>query len=425
MSFSDDSPPAETTVEDETTSPLIPDPTLPGRARQHYPALDGLRGVAILMVLLFHGFLGMNWSSPLGGRLAAIPLMGWVGVDVFFVLSGFLITGILLDSRDASRYFLNFYARRFQRIFPIYYLLLIFVFLILPRLIPFDSDGLKTIQHNQGWIWTYLTNIGFVVNRKAWATSDWLDLNHLWSLAVEEQFYLVWPLVVFYLSRRSLKVTCILCIVGSLACRTILWLTHQRNGAIYFPTPCRLDGLALGALAAALLRENRGVAAVLGGKKTLAGVAMLAIVAIGLWRGGFQFTDSPTVVFGVTVVIFLTVTVLETSLEPASRVARILSNPALRSAGKYSYAIYLFHAPIRAPLAYLLPDSTLIALFHSELIGRSVFVAIFAIVSFALAIASWHLFEKHWIKLKRHFDYKPLQTTDLLTPEVSSSPPLN
>jgi len=107
---------------DETASALVPDPTIPGRASHHYLELDGLRGIAIILVLLFHAFLELKWDSPAISAVAKVPTAGWVGVDVFFVLSGFLITGILLDTKSNFAYFRNFYARRALRIFPVYYL---------------------------------------------------------------------------------------------------------------------------------------------------------------------------------------------------------------------------------------------------------------------------------------------------------------
>src|ERR1700724_347717 len=108
----------EKSKENATESPLVPDPAIPRRSKGHYPALDGLRGVAILGVMLFRGFLGLQWDRPLTGQLAALPQMGWLGVDIFFVLSGFLIPGILLATRDSSAHRRNFYIPRFLRIIP-------------------------------------------------------------------------------------------------------------------------------------------------------------------------------------------------------------------------------------------------------------------------------------------------------------------
>jgi peptidoglycan/LPS O-acetylase OafA/YrhL len=379
---------------DETSSPLVPDPTLPGRAGRHYPALDGIRGMAILLVLVFHGFLGLNWTFSFDAKLAQVALAGWVGVDVFFVLSWFLITGILLDSRASPQRLLNFYSRRFLRIFPIYWAMLAFVFFVIPLFKPFDTPGLAMIRENQGWIWTYLTNVGYVVHQRAWATADWLDLGHLWSLAIEEQFYVVWPFLVFFAPVRWLKVVCIVCIIGSPALRCALWLLDMRPGALYFPTPCRLDGLAIGALVATLLRE-RSILVSTGSLRMVAAAGGVLVAGIVFWRAGFNFNDRPTIVFGISGICLLTASAIVLAVDPKSRVSYLFSNPVLRSAGKYSYAAYLFHVPLRAPLAALLPDSVLTATFHSQLVGRSIYVAALIVVSFASALLSWHLYEKH------------------------------
>jgi peptidoglycan/LPS O-acetylase OafA/YrhL len=394
-------------AKDETGSALLPDPTIPGPSRLHLPALDGLRGVAILLVIVFHSFQGIPWSTQLNEQLAKIPMAGWCGVDVFFVLSGFLITGILLDSRLSPRYFRNFYARRFLRICPIYYLMLIVLFGIVPFFMPFDTPKLKVIWHNQLWIWTYLTNIGFVARNKVWANAGWFELNHLWSIAIEEQFYLIWPMVVCFSSRRTLKVICLLCVVGSPTLRFVLWHMHMRNGALYFPTPCRLDGLATGALIATLIRSRNGVASILGGAKALGAASIVLLVGLVIWRHGLAFDDSPTIVFGISLVNFLAASVLVLAIHstPRNPIARVLSSSVLRTVGKYSYAMYLFHAPLEHPIRYLLPVPTLSRWVGSELLACSLFVAILTVVIFAAAFISWHLYEKHFLKLKRHFEY--------------------
>jgi len=391
---------------DETSSALVPDPTIPGGSSRHVPALDGLRGVAILGVMLFHGSLLLPWREPANAWLAGWPQTGWLGVDVFFVLSGFLITGILLDTRAGPRYFVNFYARRILRIMPVYYLLLAVIFFLLPRVLPFESDGLRTIQARQAWLWTHLTNIGFVYHRKVWALADWLDLTHLWSLAVEEQFYLVWPLVVFWASRRRLAAVCVACVVGSLLLRVALWQADQRPGAIYFPTPCRLDGLALGALVAVAVRDRA-----LAGLTTLAGkaawVAAVALAGLAIWRGGLQFSDRPTVVFGVTAASVLAAGVVAQVADPASqsRWAAVLKHSGLRIAGKYSYGMYLFHNLLYGPVDWLVPAAALRAATRSELAGNLLFLVVFVAACFGTAFLSWHAYEKHWLAYKIWFDY--------------------
>jgi len=386
--------------------PSVSRPTIPRESRQHYPALDGMRGVAILGVLLFHAFLGLKWDVPFNISLTRWPMMGWGGVDIFFVLSGFLITGILLDTRASPAHFRNFYSRRFLRIIPIYYLVLTVIFLVLPWFVAFDTDGLKTIQHRQGWLWTHLTNLSFVYYQKVWCKAGWLDLSHLWSLAVEEQFYLVWPIVVYFLSRRSLKLTCLACVLASLTLRIVLWQTGQRNGAMYFPTPCRLDGLAMGAFVAVLVRENRGVAAIIGSARVVGWTALAMLVGLIILRGGFVFTDKPAVVFGITMVNLISASVIVLIAEPrrGSPLSAVLNSSFLRTIGKYSYGMYLFHCLLQPPLEILISPSNIISAVGSELLGNLIFVAIFCLVTYAVAFLSWHAYEKHWLKLKKRFE---------------------
>ena len=136
---------------------------------------------------------------------------GWVGVDLFFVLSGFLITSILYEAKQSDGYFKNFYMRRVLRIFPLYYGVLFVAFAVVPLFHPYQTGFYKTISHNQIFLWTYLQN--YV--QLPW--EGWAGFTHFWSLAVEEQFYLVWPAVVFLLNRRALMGVSIGMVVTALA----------------------------------------------------------------------------------------------------------------------------------------------------------------------------------------------------------------
>ena len=155
------------------------------RVTGHLPALDGLRGLAILLVLLRHFTEGAELRSKSGRWLAAALDAGWIGVDLFFVLSGFLITGILLEARRSQHYFRNFYVRRTLRIFPLYYGVLAVIFGIAPWL-GWLVPEVGPEEHSQAWLWAYGTNIIMSWTGSPLLKHGWLNLNHFWSLAVEE-----------------------------------------------------------------------------------------------------------------------------------------------------------------------------------------------------------------------------------------------
>ena len=219
----------------------------PAGAGRHISALDGIRGVAVLLVLIFHVFqVEPAPSHPLLRMGYAATLFGQTGVDLFFVLSGFLITGILLDTKSSRRYFVNFYGRRTLRILPLYYGSLVVFLVVLPRLVDFHASGIPPI-----WFWTFSTNV---------AVTQGLDpgeLGHYWTLAIEEQFYLVWPLVVFALGRVALMRVCMASLVAAAALRMFV---ESRGISCFMITFCRIDTLLLGALLALVARSPRGLA---------------------------------------------------------------------------------------------------------------------------------------------------------------------
>ena len=164
------------------------------------PALDGLRGIAVLLVLIHHfsGIPAAGLGVPTGfyREWLRFATIGWAGVDLFFVLSGFLITSILYDAKGpALAFFKNFYARRALRIFPVYYVLVVFMLFLLPWIIPGEEAASAKLRDNQLWLWFYLRNIQSLADFQSLIGTGHL-VGHLWSLAVEEQFYLVWPMVV-------------------------------------------------------------------------------------------------------------------------------------------------------------------------------------------------------------------------------------
>src|SRR5467141_1688790 len=190
----------------------------PQEARQrdgHVPALDGLRGLAIIMVLFVHFVGACQPESAFERILIKGSNYGVWGVDLFFVLSGYLITGILYDSKGSAHYYRNFYVRRILRIFPLYYgvlFLLFFVFPLFPSVYP---TGLEESARHQAWVWPFGVNL-FIALRGWWALPY---ISHFWSLAIEEHFYLLWPLVVFSFRRETLERICLGVIVAALALR--------------------------------------------------------------------------------------------------------------------------------------------------------------------------------------------------------------
>ncbi|HEV2844590.1 MAG TPA: acyltransferase, partial [Thermoanaerobaculia bacterium] len=225
---------------------------------ERLPALDGLRGLAILLVLLLHFTVygGPPATEGIDKLFYRAAQAGWIGVDLFFVLSGFLITGILYDAKGGENYFRSFYARRVLRIFPLYYGALAVFLLLVPALRP-----------GSFWHWTYLSNVQ--IAREGWPDSG--ALGHFWSLAVEEQFYLFWPVAVLLLARRSLMAACWVCLAGSLLLRVGLHLADQETAAFVL-TPARLDSLAAGALLALAARGPEGLAPVARRAGAMAGI---------------------------------------------------------------------------------------------------------------------------------------------------------
>ena len=294
------------------------------------PALDVLRGLAILWVLLNHGLLWDSTRGPAANSagfllLARLAQAGWLGVNLFFVLSGFLITGILLDSRGSPAYYRGFYARRALRILPAY-LLLVVVLLALHRL----SKGTLAVAL------TFTTNDAFLFGVRA-------PYGLLWSIAVEEQFYLLWPAVVRHLRRRWLVVLCAallvldpllryLCLAGDLPAADV-----QRNALLI------ADNLACGALAALFVRSRWGVAR----RGLQAGLLLMAVAACGELAGlpfGIAHRDTA---FGAALQhtpwnLFFTGLLLVSLGLPVRWFHSAWSAP-LRFFGYISYGLYLCH----------------------------------------------------------------------------------
>jgi peptidoglycan/LPS O-acetylase OafA/YrhL len=368
-------------------------------SERHYPALDGLRGVAALMIV-WHHFLEL---SPMHGTVLSIltRVFGftWVGVDLFFALSGFLITGILADSKSKKHYFRSFYGRRVLRIFPLYYGYLALIFFILP----FIGVGTDVLPSSRIFFWTYTSNFYF-----AW--SGWLTepyLSHLWTLAIEEQFYLIWPLVIFLSSSlERLRRGILWAFLSVTILRLILYLTGIELNVLYLNTFTHCDGLMLGGYLALSVRSVTP-GALKGMRPSPMLVVFMGIIVFILanFGGIIRWEPLQVMLFGREVILLTLLAVLfvwlihAATFKTSGRIFRFFSHPVLRWFGKYSYALYVLHVPI----AVLILRSDISWVSSSPSIAQLELFIEYFVGSILAAFLSWHLYEKHFLKLKRYF----------------------
>jgi peptidoglycan/LPS O-acetylase OafA/YrhL len=359
-------------------------------------ALDGLRGIAILLVMIFH-FTIYGGSAPDGVERIAYRLgqTGWIGVDLFFVLSGFLITGILLDTRSRTGFLRNFFIRRVLRIFPLYYASLLLLLVLLPGLMPMAR--LDAEVSASAWYWTYLVNIRTAF--EGWPSFGYL--GHFWTLAVEEQFYLAWPFLVLALGPAGLKRLCVLLFAGALALRLVLHLNGEATAAFVL-MPARVDTLGAGAIVAVLVREPAGLqrAAQWAAPTLVASAAVLGAYVVGTRALNAERPVVGTFGYSVIALLFASVLVLVLAAEQRGRPLRVLHAPALVTFGKYSYAMYILHHPMLFFLPSWWSIDALAPLLGGWLPSWLVFIAAMSAVSLAGAVISWHVVEKRFLRLK-------------------------
>jgi peptidoglycan/LPS O-acetylase OafA/YrhL len=367
------------------TRPRTESEVLGALVRGRMPALDGLRGIAILLVLA-HGFDVIQTRSGPGHDVDLALDLGWIGVQLFFVLSGFLITGILLDTRAAPGYYRSFLTRRVLRIFPLYYGVLFVAFAILPRVMAMPAGH----GDHQIWLWTYLENFAEPLGRSEPA------FPHFWSLAVEEQFYIVWPIVVWLVGRRG-----VIAVGGALAVIALVARVYVRahygQMAAYMFTPCRMDALAIGAIAAAVVRGDRLRSAIAHHRASLMFAVGSACVLAGAVLGHLLREGPAMQTGGYSLIAVGFALVLVAALPPRRLPARVLGWRPLRTIGLYSYGMYVFHAPLHQYVG--LPVLARIDVQHGTGFGL-VYALALAAVTFGLAAVSYHLYEARFLALK-------------------------
>ena len=355
--------------------------------RPYYPALDGLRGLACLLIVVYHNF----------GFINKYVFFGWLGVDIFFVLSGFLITDILLNSFGKPGFLRNFYIRRMLRIFPLYYLALLIFLVVLPKIndLPVSLD--YYVDH-QVWLWTYLQNWLFSFN----PSPDQNALNHLWSLAVEEQFYLFWPLVILVLRKpKILLVVITLVLLLTVGLRIWIWI-NRIEGLAYFNlyTFTRIDGICIGCMIALLQRINPRFLSTYSSPIVLlfAGLNFLFYFINRSYHFSFPFLPmigytSFAMIFGLLVYNIVN--------SQSGILTIIFNNPLLRAMGMVSYGCYMFHWPLYLILA---PGLEQWAVTNISFISAPFFASVAASsMAYLLGFLSYRFYELPFLRMKKHF----------------------
>ncbi|RXH55315.1 acyltransferase family protein [Granulicella sibirica] len=365
----------------------------------HVPALDGVRGLAILLVLFDHLF----WANNVTGNrlldvMSDVRESSYIGVNLFFALSGFLITGILLDTLATPHFLRTFYARRSLRIFPLYYGVLILL-LALTRPMHFEWNG---------WQYFYLT---YTANLGLWHGGLGLgaiNINHFWSLQVEEQFYLIWPFVVYRVRSLTwlIRLSLMAC-AGVLALRIGLVLARPHlvdPYVMYSPTYACADNLLFGCCLCAVLRTGLREK-VLRISPWVAGSCVAVLLGMALGNDGLRWQKSFSIpTFGFSLLGVLSAALIAMTLRKGSPTQAVFRNPALRFFGKYSYGLYVFHPTIARYLT--VPVRAFVdAEFHSKALGVLAGALIAGVASVLVALLSYHLYEVHFLKLKKHISY--------------------
>jgi peptidoglycan/LPS O-acetylase OafA/YrhL len=364
------------------------------------PELDGIRGTAILIVIIFH-WLIMEGTVILPSRFEQVGSFGWTGVDLFFVLSGFLIGGILMDMRCASNFFSVFYFRRCCRILPLYGAVCLLSLAVY-------YAHLST----HGWLfegkipwYAYLTfGQNFWMAKYNAVGSHQIDVT--WSLAVEEQFYLTIPLVIWMVKPKYLLHVLISGIVLAPLLRMTLWFTldlEHRVSATYLLAPCRMDVLLLGVLAAWAVRRESSWQWLLANKLVLnvscfgLGLGFLVMIRMRWGLGSFALVS-----FGYTwIALFYLSLLLLAVTQKDSLASRIFKMRFLTELGSLAYGLFLFHQPVLG-LAYALWVKASPKLEGAGEIG----VTLLAAIPLALlARLSRDYFEKPLVNIGRRYQY--------------------
>ncbi|OGV64984.1 MAG: hypothetical protein A3K19_16425 [Lentisphaerae bacterium RIFOXYB12_FULL_65_16] len=372
-------------------------------------ALDGLRGWAAMAVVVHHLFISgggevIALGHPIGILIMKLALFGRHGVDFFFVLSGFLITSILLESRTDKSYFRTFHVRRMLRILPLCYGCLLVVFVLIPWLTHGASQWVTPLK-TQVFFWTFTNNVLCFIDGVAFPIAPAYNLVHFWALAVEEQFYLVWPFLVFLLSPRGIVRTSLLLIVVAVLTRAGMEVVGFHTQIWYF-TFARVDALAVGTCLAAVRFENGW------SWEAVKRVAPQSLLLLAVLTGGLALVPRSMCVGTIEVLRYLVFALFFGSLvvvcvadQGSGALLKVISNPASRRLGEYSYGIYVYHGLLIPCFGIWFRPESIACRAQSQVAGLVWYMLWATAVSVALAAVSYHLYEKPIVNLKRHFPY--------------------
>jgi peptidoglycan/LPS O-acetylase OafA/YrhL len=356
---------------------------------RYIPAMDGLRGIAILMVIAFHYFSFVPFFS-----------LGWAGVDLFFVLSGYLITGRLLATMDRFDYFTRFYRNRVLRIFPLYFTILISFYIVI-RFAAKPSTQPLLAWYYSHWKSYFLFTINWTFIRYGLPKGAWL--THFWSLSVEEQFYLVWPFFIFCLRRTKHRLRIFAALfLAVLTARCICYHYDpepDNRFFYYYNTFFRLDSLLIGALLCQLHVQKMPLPSRLVSGLFVGSMAVLvtrwALSPPDPWDPFFE-------TIGYSIIAILGACLIHFSVKAPQKItARIFSNKVLRFVGKISYGLYLIHFLILQIFFSRFHDW-----YASRLPGPGLTPSIFAsllclLITLILACLSFYFFESPFLQLKK------------------------
>jgi peptidoglycan/LPS O-acetylase OafA/YrhL len=337
------------------------------------------------LVVFFHNFGFIEYFH-----------LGWLGVDLFFVLSGFLITEILLNTVGQKGYLKCFFLKRVLRIFPLYYLVLSFSFFVLPQ-VPSLKDNVAYYVEYQAWLWLYLQNWLYIIHKP----EDTNFLVHFWSLAVEEQFYLLWPFVILWIRKPKLLLALVSFVLLFVVClRVWLGANHLEVKSYFNPyTFTRVDGLCIGCMLALVKQLNFNFIS----RYSTPIVLVLALLNFGFYflnqANSFSFPYVPF--FGYTsFAIVFALLVYEAIRERNKIINTVFTLAPLKFLGRISYGFYVFHYPIYLALSPKLSNALQVHYNLPTQLSLLVSSIVATLLAFVISIISYYTFEMKFFKLK-------------------------